>query len=457
MAVKGLAERFICHIWDGNHIKKRNLYTQSGKRISIKFPGNWNTFAGPDFRNAIIKLDHEELSGDVEVHLHSSHWYSHQHHLDPNYNRVILHVVMWGNDTPYTNKENNQRVEILELHKILDRSIDKLFTEYKLEDMKVQTKNCPFIPKEKRLLAILEECGEIRFLEKVERFRKLTQNVSYEQALYQGILEALGYSKNSMPFSLLAERLPVEAIRYHIANYTLRERIFRTQALLLGMGGLLPSQNIQTVLDLPQKDMTFISSLEKTWANIDPRYQRKHLNRSDWKFFRIRPDNFPTRRIAGISHILGKHINKGVLNALINAFFQSTPEKDTLAEFFIKLYYDDYWCSHYDFSGKTQPPRTNLIGNDRARTIVVNIALPVIFLFFDSEKNVKEANNVLKYYVSYAPLPDNNITRLLKQRIFSSVAEGNKYIDSVSRQQGLLYLYKKYCYCGDCTNCVITS
>jgi hypothetical protein len=46
-------------------------------------------------------------NGLVEVHLKSSDWYRHNHHLDPNYENVILHVV-WERDVEvaYPNGKN---------------------------------------------------------------------------------------------------------------------------------------------------------------------------------------------------------------------------------------------------------------------------------------------------------------------------------------------------------------
>ena len=44
-----------------------------------------------------ITYDALEWSGNVEVHVKSSDWFSHQHHLDKNYDSVILRVV-WEDD-----------------------------------------------------------------------------------------------------------------------------------------------------------------------------------------------------------------------------------------------------------------------------------------------------------------------------------------------------------------------
>ncbi|MBN2543645.1 DUF2851 family protein [bacterium] len=457
MVKKSLAERFICHIWDGCHLKKRSLYTQSGKKVKVNFPGMWNTYEGPDFKNAKIEIGNQEFEGDVEVHLHTRAWYSHKHDEDENYNNVILHVVMWGDNSTFIEREDRLKVEILEVNNLLDSSINKLFTEYKLEKMEVQTKNCPIIPKKLELLQILEECGEIRFLEKVERFRKLTKKQSFEQTLYKGILEALGYTKNTSAFSKLADILPVEILRKAVVNLSLKKRILGLQGIMFGAAGLLPSQSGQIDFPLGDRQDLYITGLEKTWKKFSANFSETPMKSEDWHFFRVRPINQPTKRIAGVCHFLGKTINKGILNSLINAFFETIPKSDKLKELFTELAFEDYWTSHFNFWGKEQKSHATLIGENRTRTIIVNTVLPILFLFFDSENNESDANNILLFYKKYHPLPENNITRLLKRRIFTSVPEASKYIDSVSKQQGLIYLYKKHCTAGDCRNCPITK
>ena len=48
---------------------------------------------GPDFQNALIAIDGEKWAGQVEIHINSSDWFKHNHHLDSTYDGTILHVV----------------------------------------------------------------------------------------------------------------------------------------------------------------------------------------------------------------------------------------------------------------------------------------------------------------------------------------------------------------------------
>ena len=77
-----------------------DLRTTEGQRLIILDVGRLNDGPGPDILDAHIMLDDLELVGAIEMHLRSSSWYSHGHRDDPNYERVILHVVTHHDNGP---------------------------------------------------------------------------------------------------------------------------------------------------------------------------------------------------------------------------------------------------------------------------------------------------------------------------------------------------------------------
>jgi len=127
---KYIAENFLYHIWDEQHIKD-TIRTVAGTKIEILFQGKWNTDAGPDFVNSIILFDGKKLRGDVEIHKHEYDWKAHNHHEDKNYNNVILHVVFTNSqNAEFTISESSNKIPILELQLNLDQQIDKLWKRY---------------------------------------------------------------------------------------------------------------------------------------------------------------------------------------------------------------------------------------------------------------------------------------------------------------------------------------
>ncbi len=86
-------EKDLHEIWQSRLLCQFELISQDGKKVSILDIGELNQRDGPDFLNARIRIDDLILHGAVEIHKESKDWYAHKHHLDLNYDKVILHVV----------------------------------------------------------------------------------------------------------------------------------------------------------------------------------------------------------------------------------------------------------------------------------------------------------------------------------------------------------------------------
>jgi len=103
-------------LWKSRKLFKINqsLKTTAGKMVEVLYSGTENLDSGPDFKDAIIKLDGVLLKGDIEVHLDASGWYAHQHHHDPAYNNVILHVI----SKKSKNEKCIEREDGVEVHQV---------------------------------------------------------------------------------------------------------------------------------------------------------------------------------------------------------------------------------------------------------------------------------------------------------------------------------------------------
>lgn len=86
-------EDLLHYIWKFRRFKPLLLKTACGMRLEILSVGTYNTDAGPDFKDALLNIDGTLWAGNVEVHIRSSDWIKHNHHLDAAYDNVILHVV----------------------------------------------------------------------------------------------------------------------------------------------------------------------------------------------------------------------------------------------------------------------------------------------------------------------------------------------------------------------------
>jgi hypothetical protein len=78
------------------------------------------------------------------------------------------------------------------------------------------------------------------------------------------------------------------------------ECLAQQQARLMGTAGLLPSQCGQwhRASGISRE---WVDKLEKVWSSLR---QTEVMSERDWRLFKVRPNNFPTRRIAAVSYLL---------------------------------------------------------------------------------------------------------------------------------------------------------
>ena len=86
-------EILLHYIWQNRLWASFPQTDTDGKPIEILSVGRHNTDAGPDFADVHLRIGGQEWFGNVEIHLTSSDWYKHRHHLDKAYDSVVLHVV----------------------------------------------------------------------------------------------------------------------------------------------------------------------------------------------------------------------------------------------------------------------------------------------------------------------------------------------------------------------------
>lgn len=113
-----MLEEYLQLIWAAKRVPNFGVSTVLGESIEICSFGVWNKLkAGPDFSMGKVRFGNELLIGPIEIHVRSSDWYRHGHHLDENYNNVILHVVH-DYDRPVI--QNGRNLPTLELKSFID-------------------------------------------------------------------------------------------------------------------------------------------------------------------------------------------------------------------------------------------------------------------------------------------------------------------------------------------------
>jgi hypothetical protein len=257
---------------------------------------------------------------------------------------------------------------------------------------------------------------------------------------------ALGYSKNKVPMIELARSVPLERLAASFPTEETDDYLARCQGLLMGMAGLLPSQREGCRRD-NHRAGGWVGRLERAWKAYRGTVA---MSAGDWNFFKIRPGNFPSRRIAAMSYLLLRYRDKGLFPGLIHEVAQVSPEDNGSGlEKSLLVGAEGYWGDNLDFGLPGSRGLPALLGTNRAGVIVVNILLPFAVAWGRLNGRPALAEKALEIYRRYPVLPENTLERHMRRQL----GLGRYTVDSARRQQGLIHIYKTLCSQGKCEEC----
>jgi hypothetical protein len=439
-------ESLLVEAWGQRLPGKATLTASDGRRIRVLHPGRKNKDSGPDFRDALITIGRRRLRGDIEVDVSARHWRAHGHHRDPGFNKVILHVVMWdeGQETSVLN--SGESIPILALAPYLDASVERpgslpgpAWTPEEPCRRMIRQGGMPGV------LAKLNRAGVRRLRAKEAGFRNALSQSDPEQVLYEALMAALGYAKNREPFERLARLLPLRSLY----SYASRGSAPEIQALMLGAAGL-PSPGSKRKMATTRP--TASEDVEKT--RIRRRWRitgiRETMCHSDWRLFRVRPENHPARRIAAASHLLAGC--RGELLSTVLACVRQPSEREARREL-------EQTFTVGARSRPASPSRPgvgsgsgSLIGRSRARDITANVLLPFCLAWAEVGRDRWLLKRARELYVNYPGLQENWITKYMEWQIFGNES-GSAPQRTACYQQGLIQLYRVFCAGHRCRAC----
>jgi len=297
------------------------------------------------------------------------------------------------------------------------------------------------------VLAQFIDCaGEERFSAKATKFQADLAQMEASQTLYLGIMGALGYSRNKLPFTELARRLPLRILESVVqSGVSDEECLAQQQALLLGMAGLLPSQR----QDRHQENKLgeWVNELERLWTSS---HHAEVMSPNDWHLFKVRPNNSPVRRIVAMSYLILRYREKGIFEEVVNTVKEASTSKDChRLERKLVITTDGYWASHLDFGLSRRIKNPTLLGMGRAANIIVNVILPFTFAWGKLTSQPELGQKSLDLYRYYPKLVANTVERHMKAQLGLS----SSLVNSARRQQGLIHIYNTLCTQGRCNSC----
>ena len=296
-------ERLLHYVWKHRLLPVQTLVTTDGQELEVIDPGLHNRDQGPDFFNAKVRLGGTLWAGNVEVHLRSSDWYRHGHDTDPAYNSVVLHVV--GEvDGEVTTAEGKTLPQVrIDIPERIRQSYDELC---RIEDYPRCHRIIPSVPTLKVhqwMDALLVE----RLKERSEQVAARAERTGgdWERATFVTLCRSFGFGLNGDSFERWAMRIPLQAAGKR------RDDLFQVEALFLGMAGL--TDDVGTLRGEQEAER-----LRQEFAYLQHKFSLDEpLQRSDWRFLRTRPGNFPSVRIMQIAELY--HRGKVQMSRLLEA------------------------------------------------------------------------------------------------------------------------------------------
>jgi hypothetical protein len=416
-----MKEDFLHYIWKHKLFSQNNLETTEGEKIDILNTGTHNTDAGPDFFNAKIKIGKTLWAGNVEIHLRSSDWQKHSHHVNKEYDNIILHVVL-ENDATLTGKTDLPIPTLALKEKINEKFISRY-------ESLISSRHR--IPCEEEISKVnsftIDTWLERMMVERLERkstdiLERLKQNKNnWEETFYHLLAKNFGFKLNAQPFEELARSLSLAVLAKHKNN------LLQTEAMLFGTAGLLGKKYSEAYPISLKKEFDFLKAKFKLTDGIH----------SPWKFLRLRPANFPTIRIAQFAELVHRSSH----------LFSKILECENIAQV-MKLFdvsASEYWDTHYVF-GKTSTAQKKNFGRSATENIIINTAAPVIFAYGMHRNEEKYKETALKF-LENIPSENNSIIKKWESLQIKS--------ENASRSQALLELMNRYCIEKKCLSCSI--
>ena len=415
-----MKEDFLHHVWQFKKFDIANLKTTKGESIQILNSGQYLQLAGPDFFNAQLIIGNQKWAGNVEIHLKSSDWYVHNHEKDSNYDSVILHVV-WEYDVPIFRKDNSEiptvelkeYVALSDLHKYQSLVSQKswIYCENELQNVD----NFIYKNWQERLFFVRLERKSQLIFELVE-----TSNQDWEAVLFYLLAKNFGLNTNGELFFKVAKSIPFHVIRKE--SFSLES----LEALLLGQANLL-SHDFQD---------SYAKELQKSYAYLVQKYQLQEKVIGSVEFFKHRPDNFPTIRLAQLANLYFHRKN------LFSLVMNSTSISELYQIF--NLGVSKYWETHYNFD-KESSKKMKKLSKSFIDLLVINTIIPLRFAYARSQN--KEITQELIDLATLIPAEQNVIIE--KFKIFGL------QVNNVYESQALLELKKNYCDHKKCLDCTI--
>ncbi len=229
-----------------------------------------------------------------------------------------------------------------------------------------------------------------------------------------------GLNTNGLVFLDMAKGIPFSVIRKEAFSLEKLEALFFGQANML-------SYDFQD---------QYAKNLSQEYDYLAHKYKLKEKSYASVAFFKHRPDNFPTIRLAQLAALYHKEHN------LFSKLMQTNHTSEIYDLFNVVV--SDYWETHYNFD-KVSPKKRKKITTSFIDLLLLNTIIPLKFAYGKSRNQANE--EALLSIVEAIPSEKNAIIDKFKD--ISLVSK------SAFESQALLQLKKEYCDAKKCLQCAV--
>ena len=288
-------ESVLHHVWQHRLFKQFSLKTCDGEAVEVIDAGRWNRDAGPDFFNAKVKIAGTIWAGNVEIHVESSDWYKHNHHLNPAYDNVVLHVVFVNNCDVFTSGGVRIPQILLNFTGEAQSKIESFLSD---GDSLMRCKqNLSGIDS-----IFWNDWKQALILERLDKKCRDVYNqeegfLDSDELFYRLIVRSFGTHLNADAFLALSKNLPLKIIRKH------QNQPLVLLALFAGVAGFLRN-----------KADDFNEEVIREFLFLRKKYGLIEMGQERWRELRTRPQNFPANRLVQLVVVM---LNYSLLKRIV--------------------------------------------------------------------------------------------------------------------------------------------
>lgn len=406
-----MREEYLHYIWANRLF---DTLTHKGECVEVLSVGEHNSFAGPDFSMARVRIGEIEWAGSIEIHKQASEWTQHNHHKDPLYDSVILHIVLEQDVECYDTQGNSVPTALLDVSDEVLRQLNTLL---------LSNKSLRCMPEMLQLggTHILDRALELlpaRIEEKLDLLKDRSESDHFNSIFYLTLMRYMGAHQNNEAMELVARSLPYNCLKKHASDSLALE------AMLIGQAGLICKEPRDEYEDRLLNEYQFYRQ----------KFSLTPIPSDSFKRLRLRPSSFPTRMLGIVAQIL--HHENELLSAI------TTFDKSLISSY-LSIAPSPYWQTHMDF-GRPLEKKLAGIGSQTLKSLIINAVIPTLYYYARQKGDKLLADEAIKWLYDLSP-EQNQFVRIFERN--------NVKPRHAADSQALLQLYHKFCRPYKCLKC----